>query len=134
MNAAGALWHFTQVWLQEFPEYKPKDGRISLWAESYGPRYGLAFAAVAEERNKKIRDGVGKGIFIKLDTMGIVSGWVDAAIQSRRYPEFAFNNTYGIQVIGKEVHDEALKSWRRASPCYTILQANSIQVRSSFPW
>lgn len=34
--AAHALWHFAQTWFFEFPSYKPRDDRISLWAESYG--------------------------------------------------------------------------------------------------
>lgn len=34
--AAHALWHFAQTWFFEFPNYKPNDDRVSLWAESYG--------------------------------------------------------------------------------------------------
>jgi hypothetical protein len=30
-NAARALWHFLQVFIQTFPDYKPSDDRISLW-------------------------------------------------------------------------------------------------------
>jgi hypothetical protein len=33
-NAARILWQFTQIWLQEFPEYKSSDDRISIWANS----------------------------------------------------------------------------------------------------
>ena len=29
-NSARALWHFAQVWFQEFPEHKPNDDRISI--------------------------------------------------------------------------------------------------------
>lgn len=35
-HSAVAFWHFAQTWFEEFPEYKPHDERISLWAESYG--------------------------------------------------------------------------------------------------
>jgi len=38
-NSARALWHFAQVWFQEFPGYKPNDNRISIATESYGGRY-----------------------------------------------------------------------------------------------
>ena len=41
-NSARALWHFAQVWFQEFPGYKPNDNRISIATESYGGRYGMA--------------------------------------------------------------------------------------------
>lgn len=33
-NAAVALWHFAQVWFQEFPGYHPNDSRISIATES----------------------------------------------------------------------------------------------------
>jgi hypothetical protein len=33
-NAARILWQFTQIWLQEFPEHKSSDDRISIWANS----------------------------------------------------------------------------------------------------
>lgn len=33
-NAAIALWHFAQVWFQEFPGYHPNDSRISVSTES----------------------------------------------------------------------------------------------------
>lgn len=71
MNAAKALWSFTQILLQEFPEYKPNDNGMSLWAESYGPRYRLAFAAVSEEQNKKIRDGTQKQLLLNSTQWGL---------------------------------------------------------------
>jgi hypothetical protein len=33
-NAARILWHFTQIWLQDFPEHESSDDRISIWANS----------------------------------------------------------------------------------------------------
>lgn len=33
-NSAVALWHFAQVWFQEFPAYHPNDSRISLASQS----------------------------------------------------------------------------------------------------
>ena len=33
-HAATALWHFAQTWFEEFPHYKPRDERISIWTES----------------------------------------------------------------------------------------------------
>ena len=38
-HAAVAFWHFAQTWFEEFPHYKPTDGQISLFAESYGGMY-----------------------------------------------------------------------------------------------
>lgn len=50
-NSARTLWHMAQVWFQTFPKYKPNDGRVSIWTESYGGHYGPAFAAFFEEQN-----------------------------------------------------------------------------------
>jgi len=33
-NAARATWHFAQTWFTEFPEYKPKNDKVSIWTES----------------------------------------------------------------------------------------------------
>ena len=57
-NAARALWHFAQVWFQEFPQHKPNDDRISIATESYGGRYGPAFAAYFQEQNERILNGL----------------------------------------------------------------------------
>lgn len=34
VTAAKAMWHFAQVWLEEFPNYHPQNNRISLWTNS----------------------------------------------------------------------------------------------------
>ena len=33
-NTARILWKFAQIWLQEFPEHKSSDDRVSLWTTS----------------------------------------------------------------------------------------------------
>jgi hypothetical protein len=33
-NAARIIWQFTQIWLQNFPEHKSSDDRISVWGNS----------------------------------------------------------------------------------------------------
>lgn len=35
--AAKVMWHFAQVWFDEFPIYHPKEDRISLWTNSVSP-------------------------------------------------------------------------------------------------
>ena len=44
-TAAKAIWHFAQTWFQEFPPYRPNDGNIHFWTESYGGHYGPAFVS-----------------------------------------------------------------------------------------
>jgi carboxypeptidase C (cathepsin A) len=94
-QAAHALWHFAQTWFSEFPYYKPADDRISLWSESYGGHYGPGFFRFFQQQNDKIANGNSdekRAHFLHLDTLGIVNGLVDAAIQGEAYIEFAYNN------------------------------------------
>ncbi|KAL4890087.1 Alpha/Beta hydrolase protein [Aspergillus ambiguus] len=120
-NAARALWHFAQTWFSEFPEYKPHDDRVSIWTESYGGRYGPSFTAYFQEQNEKISKGTmstgADAHYINLDTLGIINGCVDLLVQSPKYPEIAYNNTYGIQTINKTVYENAMKAWSKPGGC-----------------
>ncbi|MCJ1386931.1 hypothetical protein MMC17_010060 [Xylographa soralifera] len=102
IHAAHAIWHFAQTFLEEFPVYKPRDDRVSLWTESYGGKYGPVFAEFFRTQNEKIMNSSisGPGThFIHLDTVGIINGCIDSLYQARAYPIFLYNNTYGIQGI-----------------------------------
>ncbi|KAL8931523.1 MAG: hypothetical protein Q9216_007173, partial [Gyalolechia sp. 2 TL-2023] len=134
-NSARALWHFAQTWFQEFPAYKPNNDAISIFTESvssialvvilrlsanglkYGGRYGPAFAAYFEEQNERIANETineeGEEYIIHLDTLGIVNGCIDLLIQEPYYPEFAYNNTYGIQSINQSLYRDALDNFNR---------------------
>jgi carboxypeptidase C (cathepsin A) len=117
-----ALWHFAQVFFQEFPDYKPNDNRVSIWTESYGGRYGPAVTAFFQEQNQKIANGSIKNEsdkhIIHLDTLGIMNGCVDTLIQAPSYPQIAFNNnTYGLQVINESVYQSAMTALNRPGGC-----------------
>lgn len=110
IHSAYALWHFAQTWLQEFPQYSPNDFRISIATESYGGRYGPAFAAFFEEQNQRIENGNwsgvdGDGFILDLDTLLIVNGCIDRPSSYFSYPEIAVNNTCGIQA---SIHQQML--------------------------
>jgi hypothetical protein len=94
-HAAHALWHFAQTWFFEFPHYKPADDRISLWTESYGGHYGPGFMGFFQEQNEKIERGESKeqgAHKLHLDTLGIINGLMDMAVQGEGYIEFGYNN------------------------------------------
>ncbi|KAJ3006663.1 hypothetical protein HKX48_009537 [Thoreauomyces humboldtii] len=113
--AAEAAWHFAQTFFGEFPHFSPDDNRIDLWTESYGGRYGPAFAYLFEKKNQAIDAGTlhDSAIKLNLNSIGIVNGCVDIAIQQPYYPEMAWNNTYGIQVITEEQYKGAMGNWTR---------------------
>ena len=125
-NAARSLWHFAQVWFQTFPNYKPNDNRISLWTESYGGHYGPAFVNFFREQNEKIANGtwtdVGETYEMHLDTLGIINGCIDSLVQETSYPEFAYNNTYGIKAINQSAYEQALDAWNAPGGLKELIQ------------
>ncbi|KAA8625983.1 Carboxypeptidase C cathepsin A [Pyrenophora tritici-repentis] len=125
-NSARALWNFAQVWFQEFPEHKPNDDRISISTESYGGRYGPAFAAYFQEQNDKIKNGtwteVGQTHILHLDTLLIINGCIDRYVQWPGYPMMAYNNTYGIKAINESRYEEALNNLYRPSGCLSQIE------------
>ncbi|KAJ5663381.1 Carboxypeptidase S1 [Penicillium longicatenatum] len=124
-NAARSLWHLAQTWFSEFPEYKPRDDRVSIWTESYGGRYGPSFTAFFQEQNEKIKNGTiatpGESHYIHLDTLGIINGCVDLLVQAPTYPVMAYNNTYGIETINKTVYEQALHAWSKPGGCKDLI-------------
>ncbi|KAF7593866.1 hypothetical protein BBP40_010677 [Aspergillus hancockii] len=76
---------------------KSKD--FSLWTESYGGHYGPAFFNHFYEQNERIANGTVEGIYLDFNSLGIINGIIDEAIQAPYYPEFAVNNTYGIKAV-----------------------------------
>ncbi|KAK4460992.1 Alpha/Beta hydrolase protein [Cladorrhinum samala] len=113
-RAAHATWHFLQTWLFEFPHYKPKNDRISLWAESYGGHYGPGFFRFFQEQNEKIEAGTSDHVGaqpLHLDTLGIVNGVVDWPIAVEACFDFPYNNTYGLQFFNQSFHSELVHNW-----------------------
>lgn len=117
-NAARSLWEFAQVWFAEFPEYKPHDGKLSIWTESYGGRYGPSFTTFFQQQNEKIVKGELKGHQeIHMDTLGIVNGCVDLLTTELSKPVFAYNNTYGIEAINETIYNAAIEAWGKQGGC-----------------
>jgi carboxypeptidase C (cathepsin A) len=136
-NSARAIWYFAQAWFQEFPAYKPNDDRISIWTESYGGRYGPSFAAYFQQQNEKIANKTitteGETYYIHLDTLGIINGCIDLLTQAPSYPEMAYNNTYGIQVINETVYRQALDAWSRPQGCRDLIVTCRALAREGDP-
>ena len=109
--AAYAVWHMLQAFLRQFPQYNPGSRSnstapapvgINLFAESYGGKYGPAFATLFEQQNALRQNNTissNTTLEIRLSTLGIMQGCVDDLVQGRFYPIFANNNTYGIQTL-----------------------------------
>lgn len=122
-DAARAAWHFMQIWLQEFPGYHPHNSKVHLTAESYGGRYGPAFAAYFEEQNAKIRNStlstssVHEAIIIDLESLLIVNGCIDRLVQVPSYIKMVSDNTYGIEALNETVVKNMTHSLERKHGC-----------------
>ena len=133
--AAHAIWHMLQGFLGTFPQYNPgtysnstKPGAVgvNLFAESYGGKYGPAFATLWEQQNLLRKNGSlsrNKTLEIHLASLGIVQGCLDDLIQGPFYPIFANNNTYGIQALSLTDQQSAASSFLSANGCKQSIQA-----------
>ena len=127
--AAHTIWHMLQGFLGAFPQYNP--GTVSndsvpgvvgvnLFAESYGGKYGPAFASLWEQQNQlRKNDSISSNttVEIRLTSLGLVQGCVDDLVQGRFYPIFANNNTYGIQALSIEDQQTAASSFLDKDGC-----------------
>ncbi|KAI9845827.1 MAG: hypothetical protein M1837_004507 [Sclerophora amabilis] len=124
MTAARAMWHFAQVWFDEFPEYKVE--KFNIWTESYGGTYGPTFATFFEEQNQAIENGTltDSGAYVlNLDTLGIINGCIDDVMLELSYFEILHNNSYGIQLMNDTTYEEAYDAFFRSDGCRDQLVA-----------
>ncbi|OJD25890.1 hypothetical protein ACJ73_02741 [Blastomyces percursus] len=126
--ASRVVWHMLQGFLSAFPQYNPSKGDgeegsaagIHLFTESYGGKYGPAFAQHWLAQNEARRSGKlpkETTLEINLQSVGILQGCIDDLIQEPFYPIFAYNNTYGIQAISRAEMDASLAAFEKTDGC-----------------
>ena len=110
--AAVAAWHVLQAFLTALPSLDNRvegqekmEKTFNFFTESYGGHYGPVFYDYFYNQNKAISNGTSNGVKLNFDTLGIINGIIDEAIQAPYYPEFAVHNTYGIQAVNQTVYD-----------------------------
>ena len=143
--AAHAVWHMLQGFLATFPQYNPGTYSnstipgpvgVNLFAESYGGKYGPAFATFWEQQNVLRKNGslsANKTLELHLTSLGIMQGCVDDLVQGRFYPIFANNNTYGVQVLSLTDQQTAASSYLSVDGCQEQIQACRHAVVSQDP-
>jgi carboxypeptidase C (cathepsin A) len=105
--------HVFQALLAAIPKFDAKVGALSpardfnLFTESYGGHYGPAFYNYFYQQNQKISNGSMPGFPLTFNSLGIINGIIDEAVQAEHYPEFAVNNTYGIKAYNDTVYSYA---------------------------
>ena len=80
--AAIALWHCSQVWFAEFPEWTTDSKQVSIWCNLYGGDSVCASGAYFQKQNVKIKNGDITGTVIDLDNIGFTNGWIDMLYQA----------------------------------------------------
>lgn len=144
--AARAVWHILQGFLGAFPQYNP-DLRlnytrnsssigINLFTESYGGKYGPAFASYFEEQNARLDRGelsARNTLKIHLRSLGILQGCVDDMIQGRFYPKFAYSNTYGIRAVSLVDEQNMASSFLGPGGCREQIQQCRDTVQAMDP-
>ena len=143
--AAQAIWHMLQGFLGTFPQYNPGNKPngtqsgvvgVNLFAESYGGKFGPAFASFWEKQNALRRNSSAarnQTLEIRLASLGIMQGCVDDVVQGRYYPIFANNNTYGIQAISLVDQQTAAASYLSANGCQQLIQQCRAAVTAMDP-
>ena len=144
--AAQAIWHMLQGFLGTFPQYDPgkqsnsttNDGTtgINLFVESYGGKYGPAFASFFQSQNARRQQGTlaaNSTLNIDLVSLGIINGCVDDLIQGPFYPLFAYNNTYGIQAISLVDQQTAANAFQAANGCQQLIEACRDEIAAYDP-
>ncbi|KAF4632059.1 hypothetical protein G7Y89_g6074 [Cudoniella acicularis] len=136
--AAMAIWHMLQGFLGAFPQYRPNNTAVGvhLFAESYGGKYGPAFATLWEEQNKRRSNGTlsrNGTVDINLASLGIISGCVDDLIQGPFYPSFAVNNTFGLTAINPVRAQLASASFSASGGCADLIQQCRTAVANQDP-
>ncbi|RMZ91769.1 hypothetical protein DV736_g1021, partial [Chaetothyriales sp. CBS 134916] len=131
--AAKSLWHFLQGFLATFPQYNPAlrqtdpltpgEVGINLFTESYGGKYGPAVGSFFQQQNARRQSDpifANRTLPINLRSLGIMNGWIDLLTQTPYYPRFAYNNSYGIQMIDQMAQLNALSSYASADGCQQL--------------
>ncbi|KAH8588366.1 Alpha/Beta hydrolase protein [Bisporella sp. PMI_857] len=118
------IYQFTQTWINEFPKYRTRNKKISLWTHSAGGQYGPAIFAYFDRQNEKIKrsresqpnqcDCEGNTI-LELDTLGLLNAGIDN--MNGMSPQYAHNNTYGLQVISDTTYLEILNNIAKPGGC-----------------
>jgi carboxypeptidase C (cathepsin A) len=95
-----------------FPKYRSSSDKFSIWSESYGGHYGPVFADFFGKQNSLIIAGTipAPAIQLHIDTVGLVNACIDIDTQIPSYPQFAFNNTFGIEAINETQYATAISS------------------------
>lgn len=59
---------------------------------------------------------------LTIDSIGITNGCVDIESAMARYPDFAYNNTYGVRYGSEELYEEAMNNITKPDGCLDLVE------------
>ncbi|EUC63018.1 serine carboxypeptidase, partial [Rhizoctonia solani AG-3 Rhs1AP] len=95
-EAAKDFYAFLQLFLVRFPQYA--DRPFHILSESHGGQYATHFANYINRQNKRVRTHQ----HVRLESILVVNGLVNAAIQDATLPEYACAGPYAFWDKGSE--------------------------------
>ncbi|KAH8652102.1 carboxypeptidase 2 [Xylariales sp. PMI_506] len=121
--AAKGTWEVLQGFFEELPslDSKIKSRSFNLFTESYGGHYGPGFFEYFEQQNALIESGDAPGVKLSLHTLGVINGIINEQIQAPYYPEFAYNNQYGIKAYNETIYNFAKMAFSIPGGCADYL-------------
>ncbi|KAH8168907.1 serine carboxypeptidase domain-containing protein [Sarocladium implicatum] len=124
MAVARTLWRFAQVFFNDFPEWQTKNDKISVWAVSYGGLYAPIFGSYIVDQNALIEDKsheLKNATKLNLGTVGVLNGVIDVRAMVLGFPDFAQNNTYGVQVWDDKRVQLGVEQVTKKGGCYDVV-------------
>lgn len=130
--AVRALWLSLSVWLQDFnpgngsQSDRPRGHELELWTVSYGGHYAAAFYDFTTSQNLALDRGVStlpRAPRIRFLSIGLANACVDSLVQLPSYPEMAFNNTYGQQLVNETMYLAAKEAWGGPEGCQARIRS-----------
>ena len=111
VSSARAVWHFAEHWLSSFPPFSTSSSsnKISVWGNSYGgfwapevaARFSKNFKTLPATHPLKHKDMV-------VDTLGLTNGCIDFEQALTGFPQYAYNNTYGVRFLSEAQYNAAM--------------------------
>lgn len=123
VSSAKAVWQFAEHWLSSFPELTSSSGKISIWGNSYGgfwvPETGAQFSRQLASLPPRSASGDRNWT---LDAIGTTNGCIDLETAMLGYPEYAYNNTYGVRFISEALYAASVDNITKAGGCLDQLR------------
>lgn len=123
VSSGKAVWHVLENWLASFPAYNTTSNKVSFWGNSYGGFWVPESATLLSNHLKTLASTHPlKPKNLTVDAIGITNGCIDFEYSMAGYPQFAYNNTYGIQYYNESMYQDAMNTLNKPDGCLDLIK------------